>query len=41
MNIATLVFVDVIALAVLFWLAGRAPHGWEDEDGFHSGERPE
>ncbi|WP_255504752.1 hypothetical protein [Novosphingobium sp. EMRT-2] len=41
MNIATLVILDVIALAVLFWLAARAPLGWQDEDGFHVRERPE
>lgn len=41
MNIAALVIVDVIAIAVLLWLADRAPLGWEDEDGFHFGEPPE
>ena len=29
------------ALAWLFWLAWKAPLGWEDSDGFHLGEPDE
>lgn len=24
---------------VLFWIASRAPEGWQDRDGFHLGRR--
>jgi len=27
-------------LGVMFWIAAKAPLGWEDEDGFHLGEEP-
>jgi hypothetical protein len=27
------------SLVALFWIAARAPLGWEDEHGFHLGEQ--
>jgi len=30
----------LIPFALLFILAAHAPHGWEDENGFHLGEQP-
>ena len=28
----------VTSLGVMCWMAFKAPHGWEDENGFHAGE---
>ena len=28
-----------VSLAVLFWIAARAPLGWEDEHGFRLGKQ--
>ena len=30
----------VAMLGVMFWIAAKAPLGFEDEDGFHLGEEP-
>lgn len=28
-----------VSLVALFWIAARAPLGWEDENGFHLGKQ--
>ena len=28
----------IASLCVMCWLVFKAPHGWEDENGFHAGE---
>lgn len=30
----------LVALGAMFWLAAKAPLGWEDEDGWHEGIEP-
>ena len=35
MVIAAILIAHAVALLWLLWLAGRAPLGWQDEDGFH------
>jgi hypothetical protein len=36
----TLGAVSLACLGVMFWIAAKAPLGWEDEDGFHEGIEP-
>ena len=31
----------VLVIVGFFIVAARAPYGWEDEDGFHYGEKPQ
>ena len=32
--------VSLVCLAGMWWLAVKAPLGWEGEDGFHLGDEP-
>lgn len=36
----TLAAISLAALAGMWWLAAKAPLGWQDETGFHLGEEP-
>lgn len=35
---AVVVALALIPLAVMWWIASRAPIGWQDADGFHLGD---
>ena len=35
-----LLLIPAISLLILAVLAWRAPHGWQDEKGFHLGQEP-
>ena len=34
----TVFAVCLSCLGIMAWLAFKAPHGWEDSEGFHAGE---
>ena len=41
MNFILCLGASVLFLFIFAFMTSRAPYGWEDEDGFHYGKKPE